>query len=96
MRKINVVPVSEARTQIAGLIEMVNQEHEPVFIAAHSKVKAVLLGIDDYNALIEELEDLEDSLAILDARASNEPARPFDEFMAELDATTPAHVRSRD
>ncbi len=96
MSKINVVPVSEARTRIAALIEAANREHAPIFIAAHSKVKGVLLGIDDYNALIEELEDLEDSLAILEARASNEPARPFDEFMAELDAATPMHVRSRD
>ncbi|MBI2864077.1 MAG: type II toxin-antitoxin system Phd/YefM family antitoxin, partial [Chloroflexi bacterium] len=62
MPKVRVVPVSEARPRLTSLIEEVSQCHEPCFIASHSKVKAVLMGLEDYDALIERLEDLEDSL----------------------------------
>lgn len=57
MPKIKVVPISEVRPKMTELIKEVNRSKEPYFIASRSMVKAVLLGIDEYNALVERLED---------------------------------------
>jgi len=43
----------------------------------------ISISRDAYDALIEHLEDLEDSLSILEARIANEPSRPLDAFLHE-------------
>ena len=84
MGKVNMVSVSEARAQLAALVEKVNEEQEPYHIIVHSRPRAVLMGEDHYTMLLELVEELEDSLAVLEARAGNESSRPFAEFMQEL------------
>jgi hypothetical protein len=78
-----VVPIDEAPERIAAMVEAASQGDEPWFIATRSGVRAALLGIDAYTSLIERLEDLEDSLSILEARLTNEPTRTLNEFMQE-------------
>lgn len=46
---------------------------------------AVLLRIEDYEALIERLEDLEDERALEEARREGGPTVPFREAMAEIE-----------
>jgi len=41
----------------------------------------ISISRDAYDVLIERLEDLEDSLSILEARIANEPSRPLDAFL---------------
>ena len=77
--------MSEARAKLATIMEEVSQSREPCFIASRSRVKAVLLGIDEYDALMDRLEDLEDSLDVLRSRLEAEPARPVEEFVRELE-----------
>jgi len=79
---VNVIPMSEAPARITALVQAARTD-EPYFIATDEGVRAVLLGIDAYDALIERLEDLEDSLSILEARIANESTRPLDEFLQE-------------
>jgi prevent-host-death family protein len=86
MPKIKVAPISEVRANLAELVDEVGRTQQPCFVASRSKVKAVLLGIDQYEALMERLEDLEDSLDILRAAAEGESARPLEEFMLDLEA----------
>jgi prevent-host-death family protein len=81
MRKVKVIPISEARPKLTNLVAEVSESREPYFIASRSKVKAVLMGIDEYEALIEQIEDLEDNLDILKARLEGEPARPLEDFV---------------
>ncbi|MDO8670004.1 MAG: type II toxin-antitoxin system Phd/YefM family antitoxin [Dehalococcoidia bacterium] len=95
MPKVRVVPISEARPNLTSLVEEVGQSHEPCFIASHSKVKAVLLAIDEYDSLIDRLEDLEDSLDILRSRLSKESSRSLEEFLGELDEHRREDVRRR-
>lgn len=45
---------------------------------------AVVLRIEDYEALIERLENLEDERALEEARREGGPTVPFREAMAEL------------
>ncbi len=95
MAKVKVIPISEARPKLANLIEEVSETREPYYIASRSKVKAVLLGIEEYEALMDRLEDLEDSLDVLKARLEREPARPLEEFVRELEAERQRDVRRR-
>jgi len=73
-------------------VEAANQSEEPAFIATQQGARAVLLGIDAYNALIERLEDLEDNLSILEARDTNEPTRPLAEFLRDRHAARAVDV----
>jgi PHD/YefM family antitoxin component YafN of YafNO toxin-antitoxin module len=87
-----VVPISEAPQRIAAMVEAASERDEPWFIATHSGVRAALLGIDAYTALVERLEDLEDSLSILEARLANEPTRTLNDFLRERQITQVADV----
>jgi hypothetical protein len=59
----------------------------PKFITANNGNKdAVILPINEYNRLLEELEDMEDIRLYDEAKAANEPSIPIDEAFKILDA----------
>lgn len=95
MSEAKVVPVSEARAKLTALIDEAALGEQRFLIASRSKVKAVLLGAEAYNELMERLEDLEDSVEVLKARLTNEPTRPLEEFVQELEASRERGVRRR-
>jgi prevent-host-death family protein len=95
MQRVKVLPISEARPNLTALVEEVAQSREPYFIATHSKVKAVLLGVEEYNTLLEQIEELEDSLDILKARVADEPTTSFAEFVRELEEEQQRNVQRR-
>jgi prevent-host-death family protein len=86
MAKIKSISISEARPRLTHLVDDVSKGGEPCFIIANSEIKAVLLGIDDYNALRERLEDLEDTLDILKAQLESEPSMPFGGHLEKMKA----------
>jgi prevent-host-death family protein len=90
-----MIPISEARAQLATLVDEASRGAEPCFIAAHSRVKAVLLGIDEYDALLERLEDLADSVEVLRGRLEAEPTRPLDDFAREIEVARQDDVSRR-
>ena len=56
----------------------------PQYITDHLGEKiAVVIPIDAFNDLIEELEDLEDVRLYDEAKADNEPSIPIDEAFKE-------------
>lgn len=93
MPRMKVMPISEVRANLASLVEEVSQAQQPCFVASRSKVRAVLLGIDQYDALIERIEDLEDSLDLLRARTDEEPSRPLEEYLRDLEAKRSLNVQ---
>lgn len=60
--KINqdIKPLSEVRTGIANFIKQVHDTKRPVIITQHGKSVAVLLDVDEYEAMQEKLELLTD------------------------------------
>jgi len=94
LEKLKSISVSEARALLASLIEQV-ESGEPYFLVSRSRVRAVLMGIAQYDALLERLEDQEDSLEILRAKAEGEPSRPLEDYLAEREARQPARVSDR-
>jgi prevent-host-death family protein len=56
----DVQPVTEFRANAAQFIEQVRTTGEPVILTLHGHSAAVLLGVEGYEALLEELELLRD------------------------------------
>lgn len=54
---VATMPVSEVRKELNALLSKLTR---PLFVTQHGHVRGVLLGIDRYNALVEELEDARD------------------------------------
>ena len=76
------VPVSEARADLATLIEKTGKH--PVRITSHGKVKAVIVNPAFYERAMEALEDLEDIKALDEALQNREPGIPWEEVKKEL------------
>ncbi len=54
---ITIMPISDLRRSLAVTVSKLTR---PVYITQHGRVKAVLVDIDRYNALLDELEDARD------------------------------------
>ncbi len=78
-----IIPVSDLRRKTSDVLKTVREGSDVVYITQHGRPTAVLLDYDQYEALLAELEDLAD-LASLE-EAVDEPSRPYEEFLAELE-----------
>jgi prevent-host-death family protein len=58
MGKMRIVGMAEARPKLTQLVNEVSEGGDPYFIVANSKVKAVLVGIEQYNDMMEQMEDI--------------------------------------
>ena len=80
-----IQPVSELRANAAKFIEQVRETKEPIVLTQHGRGAAVLVDIDSYEDLVEELtirRGIERSLA--DEKAGRVVAS--EDLMAELRA----------
>ncbi len=59
--------------------------HERFVIDEDGKRTAILLDIEEYNKLLEELEELESIRAFDAAKSSGDEAIPFDQAVAEIE-----------
>jgi prevent-host-death family protein len=81
MSKIKSIGMAEARPKLTQLVDEVSSGGEPYLIVSGSKVKAALIGIDQYNDMIERLEDLSDTAELLQAELEQEQTMPFEEHL---------------
>lgn len=56
----DIQPVTEFRANAAQFIEQVRETGEPVILTQHGKSAAVLLDVDAYEAMMDEIELLRD------------------------------------
>jgi len=56
-----IVPFSEARSNLTELLDDLEERHEHVLITRNGRPSAVLLSADEFEALEETLEILQDS-----------------------------------
>ena len=71
----DILPMSEFRTGIASFLKQIHDTKRPLVITQHGKGVAVLLDVTEYEAMqekIELLEDVQTSIAQLDAGAGIE------------------------
>lgn len=66
------MPVSEFKTNLAGVIAQLDSDNIPIHVTQHGKPKAVLVQYEEYEALLDRLDDLEDALAMQQTVASPE------------------------
>lgn len=66
------VSISDARDQLASIINRVQRDHEPVFLSRRGRRVAAVIDADDLERLMELAEDMADIRA---AEASREEMR---------------------
>ena len=84
MSRIKSIGMAEARPKLTQLVEDVSNGGEPYLIVSGSQVKAVLIGLDQYNDMVERLEDLSDALELTLAEQDQEQTMPFEEHVTKL------------
>ena len=67
-----IVNVSELKANLAALMAALDAQGVPVYVTQHGKPRAVLVKYDEYEALLERLDDLEDIAAMNQAESSPE------------------------
>ena len=86
-----ILPISDLRRQTSKIVRTVREGGDVVYVTQHGRPAIVLVGYEEYEALLAQLEELSD-LASLEA-AAGEPERDYEEFLAEMEAeadSTPA------
>ena len=71
-----IVTVSELKTNLSSVVARLGTEGNPFYVTQHGKPKAVLVQYEEYEVLLEKLDDLEDALSMQWALCS-----PLDEAM---------------
>jgi prevent-host-death family protein len=84
MSRIKSIGMAEARPKLTQLVDDVFSGGEPYLIVSSSKVKAVLIGVNQYNDMVERLEDLSDTVELLQGELNQEQVMPFEEHLARL------------
>jgi prevent-host-death family protein len=56
----DIQPLTAFRANVASFVEQVRETGRPLVLTHHGRSAAVLLGVADYEALIDELEVLRD------------------------------------
>jgi prevent-host-death family protein len=96
MEKIKTIGIAEVRPRLTQLVDEVSKGGQPYTIVSGSRAKAVLLGVDEYNTLIEKLEDLEDIVEMNRAAHASETRMSWNEHLKILqEADSPAVKASK-
>jgi prevent-host-death family protein len=83
MSRIKSIGMAEARPKLTQLVDEVSGGGEPYLIVSGSKVKAVLVGVNQFNDMVERLEDFSDAGELLKAELEQEPTMPFKEHLTK-------------
>ncbi|HEV2249407.1 MAG TPA: type II toxin-antitoxin system Phd/YefM family antitoxin [Candidatus Limnocylindria bacterium] len=85
---IAMVSVADLRARLAELIEQLRTDRSPLYVTQRGQARAVLLAVEDYDGLLDQLEYLDDSLEALRAKERRESGRersePLDAVMRQL------------
>ena len=82
------INITEARKQLAAIIDLVRAEHEPVYLTRRGRRVAALIDADDLAAIIDLAEDMADiraaEAARLEMKETGEHPIPWEDVKAEL------------
>jgi prevent-host-death family protein len=83
--------ISDARSQLAAIIDRARADHQPVYVARRGRRVAAVIDADDLDRIIELAEDMADIRAAEQARAemtqTGAAPIPWDEVKADLGLT---------
>ncbi|KKQ51676.1 MAG: hypothetical protein UT19_C0012G0022 [Candidatus Woesebacteria bacterium GW2011_GWB1_39_10b] len=75
--------VTDMREDAIGLLNAVNKKKNPIVIMHRNSPQAVMLSVEEYNKLIEMVDDYMDELIAMDLE--KEPYKP-DDYVSEEEA----------
>ncbi|WP_426625390.1 type II toxin-antitoxin system Phd/YefM family antitoxin [Leifsonia sp. McL0607] len=82
------MPVSEAKQHLGALVDRAHLQHELVSLSKRGRRVAVLVDADDFDRMLERLEELDDAQAAMAARREFEETAaepiPWEDVKAEL------------
>lgn len=86
---VKIVPFTEARSTLSELLDEVSERQEHVVITRNGRPAGVVLSSEEYEALTETLEVLEDDETLAALRESETDVRegrvhPMDEVRRDL------------
>lgn len=79
-----IVPKTHLRDRIRSEIDDLGED--TLVVTDRGRPVAVLVSVDRWNDLQEQVEDLEDAVSILDLRASGDQGRPAEQVFAAIEA----------
>jgi prevent-host-death family protein len=84
----DALSISDAREQLAAVIDRARTEHRPVFLSRRGRRIAAVIDADDLDRLLELAEDMADIRAAEEARAEMRETGaapiPWEEVKADL------------
>ncbi|TMF54000.1 MAG: type II toxin-antitoxin system Phd/YefM family antitoxin [Chloroflexi bacterium] len=72
-----VVTAENLRARLGQELDSLKASSDVVYVSKRGRLAAVLIDVDRYADIVERLEFLEDSLAVLEARRDVEKAVPW-------------------
>jgi len=81
----DVQPLSAFRADAAGFLEQVRATKRPLVLTQHGKSAAVVMDVDAYESLVEELELVRD-IRLAKAELAPGEGIPHEQVVAELRA----------
>ncbi len=88
MSDTTALSITDARTQLAAIIDRVRAEHRPVYVARRGRRVAAVIDADDLDRIMELAEDMADiraaELARAEMRSTGAAPIPWDEVKADL------------
>ena len=90
-----IVSIARAKAHLSEIAREV-REGKVFEVINRSRPMAIILSVEKYKALLEEIEDLEDAIAILEGKAESEgePRVPWEQVKAEYWAKHPEEAQS--
>lgn len=88
MSDSTALSITDARTQLAAIIDRARADHQPIYIARRGRRVAAVIDADDLDRILELAEDMADIRAAEQARAEMKATGampiPWDEVKADL------------
>jgi prevent-host-death family protein len=88
MSKTAALSISDARSQLAAIVDRARAEHQPVYVARRGRRVAAVIDADDLDRILELAEDMADIRAAEQARAemtaTGAAPIPWDQVKADL------------
>ena len=79
-----IVPKTELRDRIRD--ELAQVEQDTILVTERGRPLAVAVSVERWNEQQERIEDLEDALAVAEARLAGDRGRPIEAASASIDA----------
>ena len=90
-----IISVAKAKAHLSEIVKEA-KEGKVFVVINRSQPMAILLGVEDYKALLERIEDLEDALAILEGEreSAGKPNIPWEKVKTGYWAEHPEEAQS--